>query len=496
MMIKPTFRSSCALLAAGALTLLPAAKSLASSHQDAPLAILDPAANTTDVYAFLSEVNGTKYLEVALGVYPFEEPGIGPNSYNFDPNVRYTINVAVGDDVAAGLPTYSYEFDFLADYQDTKTILQNYTGVTKNLLDFKQNFFSTYTVTRVTTSTGTKEKLGTGTVPPNNQGKVTPFYNTGGADGLAKDGVATTEQLDRYTREAISNMKRGYVAFAGQRDDGFYADIQGVFDLLDFTGVNKPFDSQSGFNIHEISLRIPVSELGTLGDQQVVGVYATTERRSTTVLSQGANGVAPVLSGAFVQVAREGNPLFNEALVAIVDKDMYSRTSPKDDKALFSKYALNPELAKLLNKIVMPTPAAIETNRTDLVGIFIPDVIKVDLSTAPARLAGGAYGDPTVNNDAGYSSLGIFGGDTLTSTVQTGFFGNGTVPGGWPNGRRFGDDVLDIAVTAILADLRNPAAPVINTVFSDGVTGNDIGYNKVFPYAATPHNGRSKGLHD
>ena len=84
----------------------------------------------------------------------------------------------------------------------------------------------------------------------------------------------------------------------------------------------------------------------------------------------------------------------------------------------------------------------------------------------------------------------------LTSTVQTGFFGNGTVPGGWPNGRRFGDSVLDIAVTAILGDLRDPMKPVINSVFSDGLKGNDIGYNRVFPYAATPHNGRTKGLHD
>jgi hypothetical protein len=52
-----------------------------------------------------------------------------------------------------------------------------------------------------------------------------------------------------------------------------------------------------------------------------------------------------------------------------------------------------------------------------------------------------------------FNRLGIFGGDTLTSTVQQGF-GNGTVPGGWRNGRRFGDDVLGIAVIAILSDLR------------------------------------------
>src|SRR6185503_10984144 len=110
---------------------------------------------------------------------------------------------------------------------------------------------------------------------------------------------------------------------------------QAVFDLLKLRNPGK--DSQGGFNIHLMSLVIPVSELG--GDQQVVGVYATTSRRSVRVLDDKHN---PLEVGRWVQVAREGNPLFNEGLVAIADKDLYSRTSPSQDKALFAKYALNP----------------------------------------------------------------------------------------------------------------------------------------------------------
>ncbi len=498
-------RTSCTLLAAGALALLPTTKSIASSHQDAPLIIFDPAANTTDVYAFLSEVNGVKYLEVALGVFPFEQPGIGPNHFNFDDNVRYSIHVAVGADLAAGRSTYTYRFSFRSRYQNPATMLQNFTGVVQHVGDANQNFVQTYAVHRLINATGIKEKLGHGICPPNNQGIVTPYYNTGDSgDGLAQDGVADTALLDRYTTESIAQMERGYVAFAGQRDDGFYADIQAVFDLLQFTGTNKPFDSQAGFNIHEMSLRIPITELGTKGDQQIVGVYATTARRTTTVLSQGINAADPEHTGKYVQVARQGNPLFNEGLVAIQDKDRYGRTQPTEDATNFAKYALNPELAKIINAVLKPVPASIETNRTDLATIFIPDLIKVDLSTGPARLAGGTYADPNASNDAGYSRLGIFGGDVLLSTVQPGFLSTGllpgvvpgVVPGGWPNGRRFGDDVLDIAITAIMSDLRDPSAPILHTSFNDGVAGNDIGYNRVFPYAATPHNGRSKGLHD
>src|SRR5437667_1653149 len=84
----------------------------ASSHQDAPLVVLDPAANTTDVYAFVDQDGGQKKLVVALGVYPFEEPGIGPNKFNFDDNVLYEIHVALGADRAAGRATLSYQFQF------------------------------------------------------------------------------------------------------------------------------------------------------------------------------------------------------------------------------------------------------------------------------------------------------------------------------------------------------------------------------------------------
>ena len=99
----------CAALLLAAQLALPA---MASSHMDAPLIVRDPAANTTDVYAFVQVENGVKSLVTALGVYPHQEPGIGPNKYNFDDNVLYQIHVAVGNDVAAGKASVSYEFEF------------------------------------------------------------------------------------------------------------------------------------------------------------------------------------------------------------------------------------------------------------------------------------------------------------------------------------------------------------------------------------------------
>ncbi len=478
-----------------AVALLPA-PARASSHMDAPLITLDPSANTTDVYAFLTDKGGQKYLETSLAVYPFEEPGIGPNKYNFDDNVLYEIHVSLGNDVAAGVATISYQFRFTTSFKNQNTILQSFLGVIKKVDGQNQNLTQNYTVTKVDHRTNTTTNLGSGVVPPNNQGIATPYYNVAhNGENLARPGVNDSAKLDRYTTAAITPLASDYVSFAGQREDGFYADIQAVFDLLSFRTGNDVFDSQAGFNVHDIALEIPVADLG--GDQQVVGVYATTSRPQITVLSEGPGSPDPARSGPFVQVGRQGNPLFNEGLVALVDKDLYSRTKPTEDATTFRKYANTPELAKLINSILFGGQmTAIEDNRTDLVGIFIPDVIKVDLSTAPARLAGGGAGFAANPDDAGYSRLGIFGGDTLTSTVQTGFFNNGTVPGGWPNGRRFGDDVIDIAVTAILSDLRDPANPVITSADGiDNVSANDSVYNKVFPYAGTPHNGRNHQHH-
>src|SRR5207248_2561858 len=148
------------------------------------------------------------------------------------------------------------------------------------------NLTQTYTVTKVDHRKGRPRVLGTGVVPPNNQGNATPFYNQGdNGENPAKPGVATEAELDQYTTQAITNLNRGYIAFAGQRDDGFYSDIQAVFDLLKLRSPGK--DSQGGFNIHLMALGIPVSELG--GDQQIVGVYATTSRKQVTILRQSTD---------------------------------------------------------------------------------------------------------------------------------------------------------------------------------------------------------------
>ncbi len=492
---------SAVLATALAFNLGPAGLTLrASSHMDAPLVTLDPAANTTDVYAFVVQRGGQKFLEVALGVYPHEEPGIGPNKYNFDDNVLYQIFLSRGADLATGADSVAYQFKFSTAYKTQDSILQSYVGVVNANGDANQNLTQTYTVTKVVGTTSTV--LGTGTVPPNNQGVATPKYNQGGdGNNPARDGAADAAQLDEYTTGAIASLNGGYRAFAGQREDGFYGDINAIFDLLALrSGAGNSFDSQGGYNMHAIVLEIPLADIG--GDQQVVGVHATTSRRATSVLTDGAGSAGTTSTGAWVQVGRQGNPLFAEAFIAIKDKDLYNRTKPTSDAALFKKYADSPELGALINALVLKGNVAPTTNRADLAAIFIPDLIKVDLSTAGARRAGGGATHPTVPDDAGFSRMSIFGGDVLESPLAGHPFrlpgsaigadaSKSYVPGGWPNGRRFGDDVVDIGVTAIISDLRALPLVIRSADGIDNVSGNDAVYSKVFPYAGTPHNGRN-----
>jgi hypothetical protein len=446
-------------VALGAILMAPvstASPVQASSHMDAPLITLDNPANTTDVYAFKSRSGGVDYLTTALAVYPFEEPGIGPNNYRFDPAVDYEIHVALGTNtIQAGKADLTYRFEFSTNYANRKTILQSYLGVIEPGPQFSanQNVRNTYKLVKIDNRTGTKTVLGDNLmVPPNNQGRVTPFYNQDdNGDNPARGGVGKLSDLDGYTRNAIMHLPNGYRSFAGQRDDGFYGDIQSIFDL-DFTfDKPAPFDSQGGYNVHTIVLNIPLSELGAA---KIAGVYATTSRHE---------------AGERKQVGRQGNPLFVEALIAIKDKDQYNQTPPTSDAANFSRYADKPELSAVLG--VTPIIPGL------LKSIFIPDLIKVDLTTPPARLSG----------EPGFHRLGVFGGDTLKSKFQDPFGNGGFIPGGWPNGRRFGDDVIDIAIIALGA--AGPG-PDFSSVNADKVTDNDITYNRVFPYAATPLNGR------
>jgi hypothetical protein len=470
-----------ALALAGALLALPQPQARASSHSDAPLIKQDPAANLTDVYAFVGtkyDGSGTPVLNVVVNVHPFCEPGDGVIYDRFADDALYSINIT---DPKTGTILCTYDFQFspvssaAGNYKNLDTILSYGRGTAigpiNTIGEATQNYTQTYTVIKM--MNGRPTVLGTNLpVPPPNVGnRVTPDYND--VNGNPVSGATTYAGLDSLTAQAVQSLSGGVVSFAGLRDDSFFADTPGIFDLLnprilgpDGHGqTGNGVDGFKGYNVLNYSLQIPLSSLpqrayndAFTGASHGIGVFASVSRQRITLRSGSGD---PVASGPYIQVNRLGNPLFNEVLVALRDKDNYNRDVPTNDATRYAQYATNPEVAVLLNAVFGLN--TVTTGRADLAAVYIPDVLRVDTTTGPVPLIG----------QTGNRLSGI-GGDTTNGKWS-----------GWPNGRRLGDDVVDIALTAVAS------GPTYSSIFlvGDNINANDEPYNYVFPYAATPHSG-------
>jgi hypothetical protein len=473
-MRKSIYRS---IATAGVMSLI-CGQMFASSHSDAPLSKQDPQTNLTDVYAFIGANNA---LNIVVNCRPFSEPGDGVMYERFADDALYTINIA---NPATGALLRSYNFRFSpvssaqGTYKNLNTILSygrgTAIGAIQDVGDARQNFTQTYSVTLVDAASGNSTVLGSGfTVPPPNSGmRITPFYND--MNGFAVSGATSVASLDKYTKEATYTANTGELVFAGSREDSFFADAPGIFDLLDprilgpdgHGQTGNGVDGFKGYNVLTFAIQLPLANLPApvqysdafTGASHGLGVYASVSRQRITLRNTSGDNTN---SGPWIQINRLGNPLFNEVLVAIQDKDNYNRDIPVNDAAKYAKYATTPEIALLINTVFGLSFAT--TGRTDLAAVYIPDVLRVDTTTGPVPLIG-----------EGGNRLSGLGGDTTSGKWS-----------GWPNGRRLGDDVVDIALTAVAS------GPTFSSIFllGDNVNHNDQTYNFVFPYAATPHAG-------
>src|SRR4051794_26156188 len=335
-------------LAAGVFAVVPGS---GSSPREAPLTSLDPTGDDTDLYAFTAP-DAPNALTVVSNWIPFEDPAGGPNFYRFDDRARYYINI---DNTGDGTADYRYEFAFRTIYRNKNSFLYAVPPVTSinsaNLLQFQ-----TYNVTKETFKNGQEVKsqlIGQNLpVAPNNVGpKTIPNYG-------------------KIAGQAISGLKGGGggKVFVGQRDDPFFVDLGATFDALTIrngtgnAGGGK--DDLAGYSVHSIVLQVNEAAVTSDGkpvksadaSNAVVGVWASTERRSVDVASAARHTAKKSKVKArkageenFVQVSRLGNPLINEAVIPIGQKDFFNSQTPADDAKNFGAYVVKPELAHLLN---------------------------------------------------------------------------------------------------------------------------------------------------
>lgn len=460
-------------------------RSLASSHREAPLIVADPLADNTDTYAFRSTEPGRNgFVTIIANWIPFQEPSGGPHFYKFDDTVLYEIYV---DNTGDGVEDITYQFRFNTKFKNPDSILgmaapnQALKGtggiepLITSLNDPDYNEPQTYSVTRIDRGTGKSGVvLAKGLLtPPNNIGeRTTPNYETA------------------LAQPAVYPLPNGGKVFAGQRDEGFYIDVGGVFDTLKLKsiGATDGVDSTAGFNVNTIAIEVPIRELtrtgaapgGPTAPEAVIGVWAVSSRPKISVL-RSSIFENPLAVGPSQQVSRLGSPLVNELIIPLKLKDAFNRSTPAGDSQ-FAQFVTNPQLAQLLSAVFsINVPAA---PRNDLVAIFATG-IPVNSVTGPNFTTFLSDGKPhemlrlnvAIPPSASPSRLGLLGGDFA----------------GFPNGRRVFDDVVDISLRAVAGG--TPFTPATNispnNTLGDGVANNDVPFLTRFPYLGTPQSGNS-----
>ncbi|MFE3636187.1 DUF4331 domain-containing protein [Streptomyces cellostaticus] len=423
------------LAAAGVATLEPGAAS-ASSHREAPLISGTPQYDNTDLYAFVSPDKPDTTTIVADWI-PFEEPAGGPNFYTFADDAQYDIHIDNNGDAQGEL---LFRYTFRTHTKNGDTFLYN-TGPVTSLDDPDLNITQTYDIDLIRTRHGhemSRTKLADDVpVAPSNVGK------------------ASMPDYGKLRSQAVYKAAGGATTFAGQADDPFFLDLR-VFDLLyggNLTEVGR--DTLKGYNVNTIALQVPNDLIRESGEQPIVGIWSTTQRRNA--------------QGYYAQVSRLGNPLVNEVVNPQKDKDRFNASQPAYD-AQFLKNVTNPELPKLIEGIYkIKAPAE---PRNDLVDVFLKGVkgLNQPPNVKPSeqlRL------NTSIKPSMHPKRLGVLDGDNA----------------GFPNGRRLTDDVIDEALQVVEGELVGAKNDL-----GDAVDKNDKKFGKYFPYVAEPTAGSRGAL--
>jgi hypothetical protein len=450
----------------------------ASSHREAPGIALDPAADNTDLWAWVKPgTHDTLYVVAAYN--PLEEPSGGPNFHSFSDDVLYEVHIARGPNSLNDVVTYQIQFKTQRIPRVDTTNLNTAPGGGKEF--FLQlaagaggGFpVQTYTVTKVVPGQRPVVIARDVKVAPPNIGART-FENV----SKVQFSSAETSYNDAFAASFITNMGQGGgegKVWAGPRDDGFYVDLGGVFDLAGLRATGTAQDGVAGFNCHTIALEIPTTKLtangqapgNTPGDNTTLGIWASASRRKVRILrSNGTNDDY----GPWVQVSRLGLPLINEAVIGLQDKDKFNRSHPKNDLNNFGAYFLNPiivrdaEFAGFYNTGgPLAGISAPKNNRTDIIEI-------INLKNTPTT--------------GSHNILSV--GDVLRvdMAADPGFPNGRPIPGNAaPNKEQA--DVTDVLLSVLLT---KGAAAV-----SDGVDYNDKPYLTGTPWLALPWAGDTQG---
>jgi hypothetical protein len=488
-----------------------------SSHREAPNITRLPTVDSTDFYLFNSyQTDRAGYVTVLANYIPLQQPYGGPNYFAMDPAALYEIHIDNDGDARENL-TFQFRFTnrlandnrgFRLDIGDQSVAipLKNKgpvaIGDNSNL-----NFIESYEL-----------KLVRGNRRGDNVYPVTNASGGGTVFGKPLDYIGTktfsVDAYDAYARSFIHTINipgcdmPGRV-FVGQRKEGFAVNLGPVFDLVNFIPVegdsapgandgggfpggitqNAANNQVNDANVTTIALEVHRSCLTGEGNG-VIGGWTSASLPQVRLRNPQATYSRPdVNGGAWVQVSRLGMPLVNELVIGLPDKDRFNASEPRSD-GQFGKYVTNPTLPALLD-LLFRTPVN-QTLGTNIPNLAPNNLPRLDLVTAFLR------GFPGVNQmsqvtDSEMTRLNT--GTPVTAIDQQSPLGvAGGDLAGFPNGRRPGDDTVDIALRVVMGALchldlglcTTDNAPVGNVPFTDGAPVKATDFDDEFPYLTAP----------
>jgi hypothetical protein len=445
----------------------------ASSHREAPLITGTPKLDGADFYMFNSyETGRSNFVTIVADYLPLQDPYGGPNYFQLETNGIYEIEI---DNNGDGQEDITFQFQFFTTYQNISLPIGPPGSQETNAIPLiaagsigvsnvsALNVVQTYTVKMI---------LG-------NRRTGVAQYLTNAADGT----IIFTKPVDNIGNKTIpdyNSYANSYIynvlipgsptpgrLFVGQRKDPFVVNLGETFDLINLSNplgpVNGEKDSLVDKNVTSLIMELPTSCL--TNGSPVIGGWTTASQ------FQGSN---------IVQLSRLGQPLVNEVVIGLKDKDAFNASEPKDD-AQFANYVTNPTLPALIQLLFGSAGVVAPTNfpRTDLVEVVLTGIPGLN-QTTPAlaevlRLNTSTPAVPAAQQD----QLGVIDGDVA----------------GFPNGRRPGDDVVDIALRVVMGKLLSTNdAPSGQLPFTDGALVTANMFQQVFPYINPPLAGSPNGL--
>ena len=483
----------------GALTMasvLSGPTAYASSHREALAVLNEPCADNTDTYAWVKPGAHDK-LYLFMNFNPLHEPGQGNQGLRACSGYRYEFHIGKGSSLA---DKYIYRVEFkVSAPTDVTPSASDPLGGGNELLWQISGGTETYTVTRINVATGIATVLGANLpVAPNDHGPQTDRLVNGlGAFSGYDSGDPTSREVDLYNDKFIADhylhtLSNGGRAFSGQRDDPYYLDEKGIFDLVNLcrAGVgglpgarrSSCEDVFTGFNIFTIGLELPISDVFPNGiphnnvitandtsTDSLLRIWAGISKQAVQVVDPSNVVTGYSRGGPWVQVGRNALPLFDAGLIGTARQTTYLRSTPMTD------------VSKLGNDILYP----VLVRDADALGVYRA----LGLSAATVASLKGPRVDiiTTINLGRNIPIADGSTGDVLTLDAA--------LDSHFPNGRRIDGgsapnkenvDVSDVLISLIVAG--NPAAGI-----GDGVNGNDKDYLTVFPFMAAPHSGLNGG---